>query len=335
MPECGSQCWLCDLPVRYDSYEGCTHDCKYCFVRRKSGLEVKMGETTAPLIAFIKGERKLTLNAFDWDIPIHWGGMSDPFQPCEKKYKRSLDALKVFAETKYPVIISTKGRLCIQEPYLSLIRECNVVMQVSILCSKYDELERGAPPFEERLKIVETLAQNTQRVICRAQPYVHDIFPDMMENVKRFADAGAYGVIFEGMKFAKKKPGLVRSGGDWVQKKELLQSDFTKLRDECHKHGLRFFAGENRLRKMGDSLTCCGIEGIEGFTPNTFNLNHLMNGDITEPTEAQRKPGTAGCFKSIFQTSDMNKVIKESSFEGMIRFVYENNRPYVDSVMKG
>ncbi len=31
MPECGSQVILCDLPVRMDTYKGCSHNCKYCF----------------------------------------------------------------------------------------------------------------------------------------------------------------------------------------------------------------------------------------------------------------------------------------------------------------
>lgn len=49
MPDCGSQCWLCDLPVRFDTYKGCTHGCKYCFVQRKNTLEVDFGETSKAL----------------------------------------------------------------------------------------------------------------------------------------------------------------------------------------------------------------------------------------------------------------------------------------------
>lgn len=78
MPNCGSQCWLCDLPIRFDTYKGCTHDCKYCFVRRKSGLEVELGETIKALIPFIQGKRTKGTAWCDWDIPIHWGGDERP-----------------------------------------------------------------------------------------------------------------------------------------------------------------------------------------------------------------------------------------------------------------
>lgn len=335
MPKCGSQCWLCDLPIRYDTYEGCTHACKYCFVQRNNTLDVRMGESVEVLKAFIEGKRTQETAWCDWNIPLHWGGMSDPFQPCEKTYKRSLEALKVFAETGYPVVISTKGRLCVEEPYLSLLERANAVMQISALCSRYDALEMGAPPFEERLEMIHKLSNKVKRVIVRAQPYIHDIFDDMVENIPRFADAGAHGIIFEGMKFVKKKQGLVKSGGDFVQKKSILRADFERFKTLCHDNGLAFYSGENRLRAMGDSLTCCGIADLEGFVPNTWNLNHLLNGDITEPTEKMQEKGTAYAYKSIYQDTAMTRVVKKSSFAEMTRYTYQHHKPYVESVMIG
>lgn len=279
MPECGSQCWLCDLPVRFDTYKGCTHGCKYCFVQRKTGLDVEPGESAGMLKAFVEGKRNQTTRWADWNIPIHWGGMSDPFQPCERKEKRSLEALKVLAETGYPCVMSTKGRLCIEEPYISLIHAGNIVMQVSAVCDKYDALEPGAPKYEERLHMIEVLSKAAKRVIVRVQPYICDVFDDVMKNIPRIAEAGAHGAIFEGMKFNRKKPGTVRVGGDFVIPVQFLKADFARLREECHKNGISFYCGENRLRTMGDSLTCCGIDGLEGFVPNTYNLAHILNGD--------------------------------------------------------
>ena len=238
MIDCGSQCLLCDVPVRYDSYIGCTHGCKYCFVQRKNDDvfgSIQKSASVQALKNFINGYRSQDTNWCDWQIPLHWGGMSDPFQPCEEKYKCSLEALKIFAETQYPVIISTKGKLCIKEPYLSLLSKCNVVMQISALCSRYDELEKGAPSFEERLKMIEILSKNVQRVIVRCQPYIHDIYKDIYNNIKLFSECGAYGATFEGMKFLKKKKGLIKCGGDFVQPITILKSDYLKLKDECHK----------------------------------------------------------------------------------------------------
>lgn len=266
---------------------------------------------------------------------MHFGGMSDPFQPCEAEYKRTLKALDVFAKTQYPVIISTKGRLCVERPWIDYLARMNVVMQISAVCEKYDELEPGAPPFEERLDMVKRLSPVVKRVIIRAQPYVHDVLEDCLINIPRFKEAGAYGIIFEGMKFVRKKPGLIKLGGDYVQKKEVLQQDFERLKQACHKSGLKFYSGENRLRAMGDSLTCCGIDDLDGFRPNTYNLSHAVNGDFTNPTEAQRKPGTAMCFGSLFQNTAGHKLCKKHSFESMMKWYFENRNELVNNVLRG
>lgn len=332
MPECNSQCFLCDLPIRFDTYKGCTHLCKYCFVQRNNTLDVEKGESVKALKSFVEGSRSMHTNWCDWNIPLHWGGMSDPFQPCERVHKRTLECLQYLAKTQYPVVISTKGKLCIESPWIDELSKCNVVMQISMLCSKYDKLEPGAPTYEERLEMVRVLSKRVKRVIARAQPYIHDIFDDVMKNIPRLAEAGAHGIIFEGMKFVKKKPGLVKCAGDWVQKETVLRADFEKLREECHKYGLAFYAGENRLRAMGDSLTCCGVADLEGFEPNKFNLNHLMNGDKQEPTAAQQKVGTADCFGGVMQTAAGHRFFKKHSFSSATKWFYDEKRDYVNEV---
>ena len=199
--KCGSQVILCNLPVRFDTYKGCSHGCKYCFAQKKQNIaKIQRDETVEALRSFIEGKRGRETAWCDWNIPIHWGGMSDPFQPIEKNIRASYDCLKLLAETKYPFVVSTKGKLVADPEYLDLLAQCNCVVQVSMVCSKYDPLEPGTPPYEERLKIVETLAARVQRVIVRVQPYMPEVFRDVMANIPRLAAAGVYGVVVEGMK---------------------------------------------------------------------------------------------------------------------------------------
>ena len=142
--KCGSQVILCNLPVRFDTYTGCSHACKYCFVQKKQNIaRIQRGETVDALRSFIQGKRCRDTAWCDWNIPIHWGGMSDPFQPIEKNIKASYECLKLLAETKYPFVVSTKGRLVADPEYLELLARCNCVVQVSMVCSKYDPLEPG------------------------------------------------------------------------------------------------------------------------------------------------------------------------------------------------
>ena len=288
--ECGSQSPICDLPVHFDTYRGCTHRCAYCFAVRKESLRNKkvvpiFGEKH--LRDFCNGKQTKETAWVDWKIPLHWGGMSDPFQPCEKKFGVSKKALEIFAETQYPFVVSTKGRIIAEPEYLELISRCNAVVQISMLCSAYDKIEEGCPTFEERLEILKAVSKVAKRTIVRCQPYTRVHFEEIKANIQRFAECGAYGVIFEGMKFIKKADGMEKIGGDYVYPMKDLRADFVLLKAECHKYGLKFFSGENRLRAMGDSLCCCGVEGVKGFQPNHFNLSRLLNGERPRPTKGQ------------------------------------------------
>lgn len=313
--DCGSQAVLCEYPVRLDTYSGCSHGCKYCFARTKVDIEkVTMKNCAKQLRSFIEGKRNGVTKWCDWAIPLHWGGLSDPFQPIERRGGASLECLKVFAETKYPVIISTKGKLITEEPYLSILRECNAVVQVSMVCSSYDRMEPGAPSFEERLSMVARLAGNCRRVIVRAQPYITGVKREFLSNVPRFAEAGAHGVTVEGMKFKKGKPGLVKVRGDYCYTEDLLEAHYALIRDACHDAGLAFYCAENRLRPMGDSPACCGCGDLPGFRGNRFNAVSLLNGIDCAPTDRMKEVGTAMCFKAIHQSPGSSIELRKESF---------------------
>lgn len=227
------------------------------------------------------------------------GGVSDPFQPCEEALGYSYECLKVFEQTQYPFVVSTKGKLVASDKYLDILKRCNCVVQISAVCSKYDILEKGAPTFEERLEMIRRLSANVKRVIVRVQPYMAEVFDDVYENIPRFSEAGAYGIIIEGMKFVKKKPSLIKIGADFTYQYDLIKEHFLRLQARAHKYGLKCYAGENRIRSYGDSLTCCGIDGLEGFRGNDYNINHIILGDMKEPTATMKQKGTAGCFKAL------------------------------------
>lgn len=280
---------------------------------------IERDESVDGLRSFIEGKRGNETEWCDWNIPIHWGGMSDPFQPVEKQVRASYECLKLLTETKYPFVVSTKGRLIADPEYLDLLAQCNCVLQISMVCSKYDRLERGTPSYEERLAILKTVSARVQRTIVRIQPYMPEVFHDVMKNIPRIAEAGAYGVIVEGMKFFKAKPGMTKIGGDFCYPLPRLRHDFEAIKAECHRYGLKFYSGENRLRAMGDSMTCCGIDGLPGFRPNEYNLCMLMNGKNPEPTEKMKEVGTGGPFKTLNQSAGSGRKIAKQSFYGLMQ----------------
>lgn len=322
MPSCGSQVFLCDVPIRFDTYQGCSHACKYCFVYRSYDIsKIKRGESAESLRKFIEGKRTKETMWADWNIPLHWGGMADPFQPIERTEKVSLECLKLLAETQYPVIISTKGSIIAEPEYLDLLSKCNAIVQVSLVSPQFDKLEQGAPSFAERIKVIEAVAPRVKRLLVRVQPYVTEVMGDVISQVPLYKEIGVYGLILEGMKFLRKKKGLIRVGGDFCYPRLTLTNDFKKIRDVAHANGLKFYSGENRLRNMGDSLCCCGVdkdddifknEKFDNIRPNSANLNHLLyDKDSYEFSDAQAAIGSAMPFKTLIQTGIAYKVIDQ------------------------
>jgi len=305
---------VCDVPVRMDTYRGCGHGCEYCFAQKKVDLKnIKPVGSRDALKKFIKGERTFDTDWCDFDIPIHWGGLSDPFQPSESIYKSSRDCLEVFADYGYPVIISTKGTLLAKGRYLELLKRANAAVQISMLTPNYDPFEKGAPKFEERLGILETLAKNSRRLIVRLQPYILGIHEEVAKWFGEYRRRGVYGVTIEGMKRQKWIKGFIKLAGDVVYPAEDLKREFEFIREKAHGWQLKFFCAENRLRGMGDDPCCCGVNGLKGFVVNKANMNHIQGGEI-EYTERMKEIGTARCFGTLTQKTSYHKALKEMSY---------------------
>lgn len=196
-------------------------------------------------------------------------------------------------------------------------------MQISLVSPRFDPIEPGAPSYSEREAVLPILSANSKRLIIRVQPYVPEVRKDVIEALPRYKKAGVYGVIVEGLKALRKMPGMERLKGDFVFKKEILLEDFRAIRDESHRNGLKFYCGENRLRNLGDSLTCCGIDGLEGFLPNTANLNHHIYGEATF-SPAQKAPNSGSCFHTIRQDTASSRLFRERSYEELMRAIFRD-----------
>ena len=321
MISCGLQCVNCPYPIHLDTYSGCSHACRYCFANEKLTIaNIKPLNNANALRSFINGHRTLETKWCDWDIPLHWGANSDPFQACETEYKRTLECLQIFAETKYPFIISTKNPvLACKEPYISLLSQCNVVFQISMACSKYDKLEPGAPSYEKRLKAAKILSKRVQRVIARVQPYFIDCKKDIIAELPRYKEAGIYGIIVEGYKTKKKHKGLIKDGSRYKFPMDILADHCKQIKAEAHNNGLMFFQSDDGIDHLSDDLACCGTVGLEGFKPNTYTLSYLAyQPDIAIPTEAMKQIGTTRPFRSIRQSQAWELHIKDKSFVDML-----------------
>lgn len=125
------------------------------------------------------------------------------------------------------------------------------------------------------------------------------------------------------MKYISKKPGTIKLQGDFVYPVKTLRSHFEIFKDKLHKLGMKFYSGENRLRAMGDSLCCCGIDGL-GWRPNTANLNHrIYDKEAYVFTETMRKEGTSTFLKAISQDTLNSMFCRKSSFADIMEHMMQ------------
>ena len=90
----GNEGSKCHYPVRLDTYGcGCQHNCKYCYA--KSLLDFrKLWDPAHPSIVNIqKVHRTILRNLHEGDI-VRLGGMTDCFQPLEKKARATYHTIE-------------------------------------------------------------------------------------------------------------------------------------------------------------------------------------------------------------------------------------------------
>lgn len=284
MPKTASTCDDCSYPINFDTYKGCPHKCIYCFANNRDyegrkGDYVVRGETDVSLRNWINGARSPREAWSDWNIPICWGRNADPFPFRERIFRYSLKCLKLFAETKYPFIITTKSTIPTEEPYFSLWEQCNVAFQYSIgVPTPFDKIfEPRAPSFEKRLEAMHKLAPKVKRMIARCQPLFLEHAETLASRLKDIKAAGATHILFgEAYVIGKDfKRGFTarmtsRCGRYFSYKDEDTMNTFRFMKRECENAGLvPSFERRHELNTCGD---CCGCAGIESFVPNRCTL---------------------------------------------------------------
>lgn len=177
----------CKYPTRLDPYGcGCSHDCKYCYA--KSLLDFrKLWNPMNPSVADIeKIRRKITKLPKDTSA-IRIGGMTDGFQPIEKKYRVTYETIKALNERHIPYLIVTKGAIVADDEYIELFDKDLAYIQITVTTTD-DKLsttyEKASKP-SERIAAIEKLQENEFDVQLRLSPFIPQYIDfDILNNVK-------------------------------------------------------------------------------------------------------------------------------------------------------
>ena len=288
-----SQFYFCGIPFRLDTKPKCEFNCAYCFAMARGGRR-----TETALIANKNNLKNIfskinTPNSFGLNqellrnrLPIHFGGMSDPFDSDESTHV-SLEFLKELQKREYPTVISTKNTdvLLTDDVLNLLVNHKKLIIQISLTAfsDKFlNVLEPNVPDAEKRLLAIRKLKKLGINTTIRLQPIFPNLINDIIENlIPKINETDVDHIIFEHLKlpvernislikeleeksywnlykqFEEKGAKLV--GREWLLPNEIKYENINRI-VQYLKPDISYSYADYGLQHLGKTSCCCGID---------------------------------------------------------------------------
>jgi DNA repair photolyase len=213
-------------------YMGCAHRCTFCYVRAferradrpsddRYGRSIRVKVNVAEVL---RGE--LTRRSWNRE-PIAIGAATDPYQPCEGRYRLTRACLEELAAARNPFSLISRNPMVVRDLDVLLGASSRAAVTVTLSIPTLDErvwrtTEPGTPPPRSRLEAVARLAEAGIETCVAMAPILPGLSdrPEQLEEVVRAArDAGAHS-IWANLLYLK--PGtrehfLERLADDWPE----------------------------------------------------------------------------------------------------------------------
>lgn len=195
-----------DIPFNksLNPYRGCEHGCIYCYARptheflgMSAGLDFESKIVVKYDAASLLRE---TLSKKSWKPePLIMSGVTDPYQPVERKLKITRGCIEVLAESRHPLGIITKNHLVTRD--IDLLTELAKYQAVSVTVSVTSldrDLARIMEPRtsqpERRLNAIRKLSDAGIPVSVNVAPIIPGLTDhELVSILETVADAGATG----------------------------------------------------------------------------------------------------------------------------------------------
>ena len=275
-----------DVGFRYsiNPYRGCSHGCSYCYARQtheylgyNAGLEFETKILVKDNAAELFRE---FLTRKNWvSEPIALSGVTDCYQPAERRFKLTRQCLEVAAEFRQPMIIITKNALVLRD--LDLLRDLasQNLTQVNISITTLDaELVRSMEPRTStpaaRLRAVKALADEGIPVRVLMAPIIPGLNESEIPAVLAASkDAGATGAGYVMLRLPLTVGPVF---WEWLQRTH--PGRFQRVQRRIKEvRGGKFNDSEFGTRMSGKGRTSRGIADLFCL----FRKRHGLDGPVT------------------------------------------------------
>lgn len=334
----------CGNPFRIDTYEGCDFGCKYCFANNRGGAYSSKKQNSVIEYEYMKrffdkafeSERKykdITVEMLQHKVPLHLGGMADPFQKREFEHRMTYELLKLSNKYHYPIMISTKCGNLPQE-YWDILNPEIHAFQISLISANEDyirQYEINTPSPKERIRLIKTLHSKGFWVGLRIQPLI-DL--DEAINLIKEVEGCVNYITVEHLKIPTDNNVVkeifkdIRENKPFYKPKKSRNYEFTteyKLDNiKAIKQITKTPIGcaDNDLHMYSDSRCCCGIDTVNKNFDNwlKYNTTYFETGEYNKDEIWTPQCNVKKCMHGDYQVKDMyllteyvEKYIKETN----------------------
>jgi DNA repair photolyase len=216
-----------DIPYTFslNPYRGCEHGCIYCYARpyhEYLGFSAGLDFETKILVKEDAPELlRRELGARRWQVePIAFSGVTDPYQPVERRLRITRRCLEVLADCRQPVSLITKSGLVARDADLLAELAHESAAHVTITITTLDEalrrsLEPRAASAGVRLAAIATLARAGVPVGVMVSPVIPGLTDHEIPRI--LAAAAEAGAAFAGFTMIRLPHGVGPLFEAWLE----------------------------------------------------------------------------------------------------------------------
>lgn len=223
-----------DIPFNFsiNPYRGCEHGCSYCYARpTHEYLGYGAGLDFESRILVKRNAAELFrkwLARPQWQVePIAMSGVTDPYQPCERKFRITREVLEVALECRQPMSLITKNALITRDLDILSEMATHQLVRAAISVTTLDaDLARRMEPRtstpEARLRAVRELSAAGIPVTVMVAPIIPGLNDSEIASILQAAsEAGAKSAGFVMLRMPQSVAPIFQM---WLAKEEPTQA---------------------------------------------------------------------------------------------------------------
>jgi DNA repair photolyase len=268
------------MEATINPYRGCEHGCIYCYARPtheylglSAGLDFETKIFAKPDAAQLL-EKKLASRAWR-PKTVTLSGVTDPYQPLERKLKITRGCLEVLRDFGNPAAMITKNHLVTRDIDIFKAMAAKRTIAVNISVTTLDgtlarAMEPRASRPEMRLRAIETLAREDIPVGVMIGP----VLPGLTEHeipaiIKAVADAGACSAHYTMLRLPYGVKDLFQTwlAEHYPDRAKKILNRIREMRDG------KLYDGEFGTRMRGTGIQADHIGKMFDLYKKRYNLN--------------------------------------------------------------